>query len=365
MATFVIVYIDDEIVGPCLGLIRRVCEPNSASRPHITVRGPVRRLANIPDRDRNLRIREVDILEPGCFEFSDPEAGKKTVFIGCHSEQLTHIVYKPDYPESIFHVTMYDGSSTEFAERLLRVLQTYKWRFKVALPEGTRLTVIDMKRPGERARVLTSEYEEKVRRLFQHISSEEIDSGFVNTLSDARRLELVGSICGYLHRMTANYPRVGATEESLIDVNRIRHRSKQECGKKGCGNESPCWPASDDERGTVEDVASLTSNQLGQFVTPPELARDMAEYARSVLGEPVPAIHFGDPSIGTGTFFSAVYQAFPRERIASAIGVELDPQRATFARRRWSGRGLDVTQGIFSRSACPKENTDPVKPSVR
>ena len=64
-------------------------------------------------------------------------------------------------------------------------------------------------------------------------------------------------------------------------------------------------------------------NKWGQFATPSELALSIARYAHSLLeGEPV---RFLDPAIGTGSFYSALLQAFPPERIETADGIELDP----------------------------------------
>ena len=45
-------------------------------------------------------------------------------------------------------------------------------------------------------------------------------------------------------------------------------------------------------------------NRLGQFATPNALAIDIARYVKSLIGDHS-CIHFADPAIGTGSFFSA------------------------------------------------------------
>jgi len=108
-------------------------------------------------------------------------------------------------------------------------------------------------------------------------------------------------------------------------------------------------------------------NRLGQFATPPGLAVEIAEAARAMVDEPVRTagrassgtrrVRFADPSIGTGSFFSALLTAFGRRRIASACGVELDRAFAEAARKLWSGANLEVVSGDFTRvvanGKCP------------
>jgi hypothetical protein len=92
-------------------------------------------------------------------------------------------------------------------------------------------------------------------------------------------------------------------------------------------------------------------NKLGQFATPTPLALSLARYAHSVVGDQ--PIRFIDPSIGTGSFFSALKEAFPPESIKSAEGVELDPLFARVATELWEKQGLHVTHGDFTRQPLP------------
>lgn len=88
-------------------------------------------------------------------------------------------------------------------------------------------------------------------------------------------------------------------------------------------------------------------NRLGQFATPHVLAVEIARYVDSLLGKD--SIHFADPSIGTGSFFSAALAVFGTKRIESAVGVELDPAFAKAASDLWSDMGLTVVHGDFTR----------------
>ncbi|MEX0802217.1 MAG: SAM-dependent DNA methyltransferase [Candidatus Binatia bacterium] len=98
-------------------------------------------------------------------------------------------------------------------------------------------------------------------------------------------------------------------------------------------------------------------NRLGQFATPYALAVDIARYVASLIDQPKSEIHFADPSIGSGSFFSAALAVFGSMRMKSAVGVELDPAFAEAARRLWSDAGLEVLPGDFTRvvagGSCP------------
>lgn len=99
-------------------------------------------------------------------------------------------------------------------------------------------------------------------------------------------------------------------------------------------------------------------NRLGQFGTPHALAVDIARFVGSLIGERKGGIRFADPSIGSGSFFSAALAVYGRKRIKSAVGVELDPAFCNAARDLWADAGLEVVQGDFSRvvanASCPR-----------
>ena len=96
-------------------------------------------------------------------------------------------------------------------------------------------------------------------------------------------------------------------------------------------------------------------NRLGQFATPSGLALEIARYVsilwrkRNRSCEPVETVSFLDPAIGSGSFYSALRQAFPPGAIAEACGVELDPPLAAAARALWEASGLRVRAGDFTR----------------
>ncbi len=102
-------------------------------------------------------------------------------------------------------------------------------------------------------------------------------------------------------------------------------------------------------------------NRLGQFATPHALAVEIAGYVQTVAG-PLRAVHFADPAVGTGSFYSAALAVFGPERIQSAVGVELDAGFCDAARDLWAKAGLDVVRGDFTRIVA--SNRRPVTPNL-
>jgi predicted RNA methylase len=108
------------------------------------------------------------------------------------------------------------------------------------------------------------------------------------------------------------------------------------------------------EQSRLDSLKSAAErNKWGQFATPPELALSIALYARSLM-EDAP-VRFLDPAVGTGSFYSALNQAFPSQNISAAAGIELDPIFVRAATELWQGRGLNVTEGDFTRLFPPKQ----------
>ena len=98
-------------------------------------------------------------------------------------------------------------------------------------------------------------------------------------------------------------------------------------------------------------------NRLGQFATPYSLALQIAAYVRSLLPPAHPPLRFADPSVGSGSFYSAAVHTFGPEEFELATGIELDPAFADAAEALWGCSGLRLVRGDFTRvitqTPCP------------
>ena len=98
---------------------------------------------------------------------------------------------------------------------------------------------------------------------------------------------------------------------------------------------------------------SLERNRLGQFATPNLLAIEILKYSKALLPDNE-AIHFLDPAIGTGSFYSALLQLFSVEKIKSATGYEIDRDYAEAALKLWAGTSLELNIADFTESIPPQ-----------
>jgi adenine-specific DNA-methyltransferase len=89
-------------------------------------------------------------------------------------------------------------------------------------------------------------------------------------------------------------------------------------------------------------------NKLGQFATPPALALDIAKFVWNRVKKRKGQFAFLDPAVGTGSFFAALLQAFPADRIERATGVEIDKLFADTAATIWTERSLRVVHDDFT-----------------
>jgi len=95
-------------------------------------------------------------------------------------------------------------------------------------------------------------------------------------------------------------------------------------------------------------------NKLGQFATPTVLAREIMAYSLTLLPAKAP-IRFLDPAVGTGSFYSALLATSEPNRIASAVGFEVDAHYGLPTQSLWADTPLRVHMQDFTASPVPKD----------
>jgi predicted RNA methylase len=92
--------------------------------------------------------------------------------------------------------------------------------------------------------------------------------------------------------------------------------------------------------------SSTERNVLGQFATPPSLARQIVRSALTYFPEGEP-IRFLEPAFGTGSFFEALCEVAPSEP-STAIGIEIDPEFARASKAIWGDHHVQVVEADFT-----------------
>ena len=85
-------------------------------------------------------------------------------------------------------------------------------------------------------------------------------------------------------------------------------------------------------------------NVMGQFSTPYQLALDMMQYMRKLIGSD--SVSFVEPSIGTGVFYSAYREVF-EESQSHVLGFEIDPHYFNPTKDFWQDTPLKLRCADF------------------
>jgi adenine-specific DNA-methyltransferase len=87
--------------------------------------------------------------------------------------------------------------------------------------------------------------------------------------------------------------------------------------------------------------------EQGQFSTPYGLAKEIVKYGLKTLNSN--QIHFLEPAIGTGVFYSALLPELKniKKDLINSLGVEKDTTFASVAEKIWSNKGLAICNDDF------------------
>lgn len=93
-------------------------------------------------------------------------------------------------------------------------------------------------------------------------------------------------------------------------------------------------------------------NIMGQFSTPIVLANALLNYAAKIFPKHS-IVRFLDPAFGTGSFFSALNNAFKSTRVEAAVGFEIDNHYGEPAKKLWANTVLDFKLDDFTCAIPP------------
>ena len=312
----------DGFIEQCLALIRFICKPSSKSCPHITVR--VYRSDHLGlDEIIKEPITYVNMIEAGAFNL-DNNNPPYIVYIRFESEELEAIDYKPDFPMSFMHLTLYEGNDFDFAKALLKELKTLDLHARLSFDNPLYLRKNTIGKDTK-----NKAYGDIIDGISRNILGIPIDTLLSGCDSNDFRLCQIRRVLSalnnyynseYIVRPDSTYnPALELQEEN---INLFFYDNNQNTIKT-------------DGKNTV-------------YVTPPEYAKEMVALAFKYFSIDND-IYFGDSAIGTGALYLALLRYLKESRlnnkIVSAIGVDIDRPLALEAKRRYAGRGLKVIWG--------------------
>ncbi|WP_431799163.1 Eco57I restriction-modification methylase domain-containing protein [Microbacterium kunmingense] len=327
-------YLSSGSVAPALELLRRICQPESRSLPHITARySSMQVRPEALEHYSNALVDDLILADVSTFdEMSDGDLSLQTVIIKCESEDLEWLSYKPDFPDSVFHFTIYDGPKSAFAFRVYEVMQSFAWDLRLV---GASERV----EPYDKARSVAQREDRPsltpgARSLLHDLAGRAGIKASLTEMTNADRLRLVHAVCEHIHQSPE--VEVAGYHPMDLETERVSRYAGQD----------QRWTHSTIDELSPSVVSLPDERESAMFLTPPELAYDIAEAAVNLLPQSS-TIDFGDPSIGPGIFFAALRQVVRPDSVRSAVGVEINPERARSTAQRWRRAGLKVVVGDF------------------
>lgn len=208
MRVFYVAFLEDLELRHAFDAIRLISSPREKLKTHITIRGPYAQQYSVPKAAALVKSAKIMIRGTGHF-FT---ARQTTVFLGVQSDALIRALYKPDYPESMPHLTIYDGPNRGFAEDLYGLFRLLNVSFEYKT-NGLSPVILTAGQSNFDVRL---ELKESILRQFT-----DLDLSFpsLSALSDPERLQAIEEIAlrlierGLVDGNYAERVRLGAAHE--------------------------------------------------------------------------------------------------------------------------------------------------------
>lgn len=352
-----LVFLDEESeVSACLEVIRRVLQPEGRSLPHITLR-----YSSKPMKPSALSLYE-DLAPSGfvldqvsTFDARQDGSGIETLILLCDFETLEHVSYRPDFPQSVFHLSLYVGDKSILAETLLRMIKGLPWGLLVNAPVKRFVSSKEAAAASSLSWRCGAWLTDRASLVFRQAVHELNLDDDIRILTPEMRLAVAFLVASRLHESpeiqvqdplpnaTLNLPslRLGSKLAAAITAHEVDALAVP-AGQMAFWSEDDIRLLSPGSEILVRRPVSVHST----FITPPELSLDVVDAALSYKA-PDDLIDFGDPAIGAGIFFASVRKQLGQEWINSARGIEIDPHSAARTRHRWRRSPLSVITGDF------------------
>jgi hypothetical protein len=189
---FVAVRFSDEKIARLFDLARIILQPDYARRSHITLRGPYGAKKDVASGIIGRDVGKITVGRPNSFF----EGKQNTVYLNVSILGLADYWWKPDYPEGVPHLTIYDGSDRSLAWATMNVLRRHRWQ--IAL-NSTPMHILDTKQRLETEFILSYD-----------ALSATIDLAFNSSLSaeqikkfdNLQRAVALDRICTLIHQLS-------------------------------------------------------------------------------------------------------------------------------------------------------------------
>ena len=208
MNSFYVAYFDNPRIQRLIDIISYICEPSVRHEAHLTVQGPFK--SDIKKNKICESTISVEINGIGNFFSSN----QNTVFLKCESKALKKIWKKTTYKDFNPHITIYDGESREFAEKLYSTLSNRKIFYSLKI---TELQAMRSKKQLDLMLSMNVENEFMDAVLGRRYSYENMKS-----LHISERVSLAEKVYGFLIETTNNIYNLKKYDEISFSIRNFK-----------------------------------------------------------------------------------------------------------------------------------------------
>lgn len=183
----------DQRIDQLFDLARIILEPSYARKAHITLRGPYKKRPVQNSKWMNSKVGEVQLTKVQNF-FNEHQ---NTVFLRAEIFGIGDFWYKPDYPDGVPHLSIYDGSDRRFAWQILHTMKNFPWNIRL---QPSEMIIIDSKEVLETKYLFESqEFDSSLSRVSERLYSMEK----IRSMHDGQRLLILNRICEEIHGLAS------------------------------------------------------------------------------------------------------------------------------------------------------------------
>lgn len=333
----------EDPVASALQLIRRVMQPQSTDVPHITLRySDIQIPPSFQAVFSSTQVDRVVLEAPGTFDLAGYEQGLiGTTFLRCGAPRLESIAYKPDFPDSIFHVTLYEGRPSGVAFELLQLLRAYPWNLEYSPGQSVIMSFEAFRGLRSDINGAPGALTTGAADLFQELTGRAPTIAALHSVTADAKLDLIDQIVRRVHSAENVKPLSVVSRQVESKDHLVFHRVHQP------------QLLSDTDLGIEETAHAKSPEETATVITPPEIAAEVVDQALQHLLPEQTKISLLDPAIGGGVFFATLEaKTSPATktslaRITSAIGIEKRIQRAGLTQHAFDGSNLRVVVADF------------------
>ena len=189
---FVAVGFSDEKIARLFDLARIVLQPEFARPAHITLRGPYKNRKDVAATVMGKDVGSITVTRPGSF-LSDMQ---NTIYLGVTILGISDFWRKPDFPEGIPHLSIYDGEDRRFAWAVFNVLRKHKWGIRL---NSTPMHILETKNRLETEYLMRYE---SLASTMQLVTGNVYSAEEIKGMSRLDRIILLNQICLKIHSLT-------------------------------------------------------------------------------------------------------------------------------------------------------------------